>query len=79
MTELETKIAGIPCVIRYEITGQHMPSDGINPPEYPELEYEVCDRNGRQADWLESKMTAADELRISDECFTDAAYAGCDY
>lgn len=69
MNEFETTIDGIPCIVRYSISGMEMPATREEPPEYEDLEYQILDRKGYPAPWLESKMTSSDELRISDECF----------
>lgn len=70
---LETRISGIPCIVEYVIRGKYKPAKIHAPPEYcyeaeyPEVEFTVCDRNGRPAPWLERKMTYEDEKRIEAE------------
>lgn len=56
MRDFSTRIAGIPC--RIEILGID---------EYG-IEWEVQDKRGRPAAWLERKMDAAAAWRIEDEC-----------
>lgn len=73
--ELETRIAGIPCIVRlthYRVTPPNRMADSSD--DYygdEECEYEVCDRRGRPAPWLHRKLSAADDCRIAGE-FADA-------
>lgn len=69
MPDFRTRIAGIPCIVRYEITGCYEPETPVCPASHPDLEFEVCDRRGRTADWLFDKMTQFDEERICKECW----------
>ena len=77
---IESNIQGIPCLINvthYEVVkgqGMSAPSD-IDCYGYTEMEYEVCDRKGYRAGWLEKKMTTEDELRIEADV---AEYMGQD-
>lgn len=81
--KLETRIAGIPCIVELEY---HAPLSGsFDQPEEAEgftIE-RVMDRNGRKAAWLEAKMTDVDHDRITVEAFDvlrgdreDAAHEG---
>ena len=67
----DSHIQGIPCQI--EIT-YYIPPERkivtcttIDPPDPGELEWQVLDRKGYRAQWLENKMTRDDELRIDNE------------
>ena len=70
---METKINEIPCTVDYTIRGKYKPAkidadpDSCYEAEYPEVEFTVCDRNGRSAPWLEAKMTDEDRQRIENE------------
>ena len=70
---METHIAGIPCTVDYTIRGKYKPAkifadpDDCYEAEYPEVEFIVCDRNGRPAPWLERKMNDDDRQRIEAE------------
>lgn len=62
IAEIDARVAGIPCligVIEYsEIKGSHSynaPSD-MDYYGYTEVEFEVLDRRGRPAAWLERKL-----------------------
>jgi hypothetical protein len=70
MTDIETCIAGIPAIVRVtdyiKVKGSHdynAPSD-MDFYGYQEYEYDVCDRRGRPAPWLEKKLTGKDRDRI---------------
>lgn len=66
-----TRIAGIPCqcqVIRYN-AGLPMRITGwgfgdAEPPEPEEFEFEILDRRGRRAKWLERKVGEDEEARL---------------
>ena len=70
---MKTHIAGIPCTVDYTIRGKYKPAkidadpDSCYEAEYPEVEFTVCDRNGRPAPWLEAKMKDEDRQRIENE------------
>ena len=73
IAEIETRVAGIPCIIgvtHFEsVRGSysyHAASDW-DYRGYTEAEFEVCDRRGRPAPWLERKLTSKDESRIESE------------
>ena len=72
--EMETRVCGIPCIVKYSILGQDRPGTREEPPEYQEVEYQVCDLNGWYAPWLEDKMQHDDVVKLEQECFADAAY-----
>ena len=70
---MKTTICGIPCQIEYTITGDYRPAhinceaDYSYPAEYPDIEFDVLDRRGRPAPWLECKLTEAEIARIESE------------
>ena len=67
---ISSTVAGIPCLI--EVThffkqkplGQNCDSD-LDCYGYTEIEFEVQDRRGRPAQWLEKKLTDKDAGRIN--------------
>ena len=75
MTEFESRVCGIPCIIRVKYWEVYIPAQRSGPPErcYPaeggEGAWEILDRNGRPAAWLERKMTDDDRYRIDEEVF----------
>ena len=70
---IESRIAGIPCLIeitsydRLEGSFSRNASSDLDYYGWSEIEFEVCDRNGRPAPWLEKKMTDKDYNRICSE------------
>lgn len=81
--EIESTVAGIPCIIgvtHYEsVTGSYSynaPSD-LDYYGYNDAEWEVLDRKGYKAAWLEKKLTKSDIVRIEEEIaqhFAESAY-----
>jgi hypothetical protein len=73
IAEIETRVAGIPCIIgvtEYDsVDGSYNynASSDMDYYGYSEIEWVVCDRRGRPAPWLEKKMTSKDESRIERE------------
>lgn len=71
--KFDTHICGVPCVINVISYQPCVPAYISGPPEscYPEeggeSEWEVLDRSGRYASWLENKLTDADIDRIEQE------------
>lgn len=76
--EFETRIAGIPCICHVTHYTPVIPGRFSGPPEdcYPdeggEFEFEVLDRNGRPAPWLERKLTSEDEDRLYQEFISES-------
>jgi len=63
IAEIETRVAGIPCIVGVtyfeSVRGSysyHAASD-MDYYGYTECEFEVLDRRGRKAPWLERKLT----------------------
>ena len=75
MKTFESKVAGIPCLIRvddYEIIppwrgSAHTCLSSDDFYGYEEIEYTVLDRRGREAMWLERKITADMDEQILEE------------
>lgn len=69
----QTQVSGIPCqckVLAYfpgepAIIGKN--PESCFPPEYSEIDFELLDRNGRRATWLEAKLKDNDFDRILEE------------
>ena len=70
---MDTRVANIPCKV--EITRYYQGRaatiwghpDGWAPGEPDEISFQVLDRRGRVAPWLEAKLDDADRRRIEDE------------
>lgn len=68
-----TKVQGIPCrckVLAYSpgtAAKLEGPPERCEPAEPPEFEYQLLDRTGHPAPWLQKKVTPADEDRLFEE------------
>jgi hypothetical protein len=66
-------VSGIPCQINVTYHAKVKGSFSLNAPSdwdyygYSEFEFEVYDRKGYRAKWLERKLTSDDEARIEEE------------
>jgi len=75
LAEFEDRVAGIPCLIVVTYWEPYVPAQISGPPEYcyPAEggcgEWEVRDRRGRPAPWLERKLTEAERERIDQAVF----------
>ena len=70
MTDVQTRIAGIPAIVRVthyiKVKGSHdynAPSD-MDFYGYEDYDFDVCDSRGRLAPWLEKKLTNKDLDRV---------------
>lgn len=68
---IKTRISGMPCTVRvtHYSPGVPMRTTGsgfgdADPPEDEEFEFEVYDRGGYRAPWLERKVTEEDEIDL---------------
>ena len=68
MHELDTTVLhGLPVIVRWSVMGEDRPATWDCPAEHEEIEYEVCDRTGRVANWIESRMTRNDHQALLEE------------
>lgn len=73
--QLQTTIAGIPCLIEVDDINYQAPFRGSawqcdSDVDYYggwEFNWTVCDKRGRPAPWLHRKLTSADEDRIDQQ------------
>ena len=85
MSEFESTVCGIPCIICIKSWDGYRPSVIRADPgdSYPEEggcgEWEVLDRRGRPAPWLEVKLTEAERVRIDEEVFNHMENENDDY
>lgn len=69
----ESRVAGIPCQIKVTYYVNVKGSRSFNAASdwdyygYSEFEFEVYDRKGYRAEWLERKLTEKDNARIEQE------------
>lgn len=70
---MDTRISGIPCQVLITCYYPARPAnfrgspDRWTPPEPEEISFQVLDRRGRPAPWLEAKLDEQDRRRIEDE------------
>ena len=70
---MHTKISGIPCQVLITCYYPARPArlhghpDRYAPGETDEISFQVLDRRGRPAPWLEEKLTEDDRVRIERE------------
>jgi len=83
ITEIESRVAGIPCLIGVThfdcVRGSYSynAASDMDYYGYSESEWDVLDRRGRPAAWLERKLTDDDRKRIEQEiaeAMTEEAY-----
>ncbi len=85
MTEFDTRVCGIPCIVRVTYWEPYLPAKTYGPPEncYPaeggEGDWEILDTRGRPAPWLERKMTDRDRNLLSEEVFNRMEQMEPDY
>ncbi len=85
MSEFETRVCGIPCIVRVLSWDYYIPAKVSGPPEhcYPseggEGEWEILDRRGRPAPWLERKMTDRQRNELEEEIFNHMENQHDDY
>ena len=72
MLKFESNVVGIPCIIhvtgfyQQEPLGRNAPTD-LDCYGYVEIDFEVLDRKGYKAKWLEAKLNEDEISRIEDE------------
>lgn len=75
IAEIEHRVCGIPCLIGVTDYDSYVPAYTNGPVErcYPAEggtgDYEILDRRGRPAPWLERKMSGKDEEEVQEAIF----------
>jgi hypothetical protein len=75
IVEIEGTVCGIPCIIAVTDYEGYTPAYVSGPPEncYPSEggtgDFEILDRKGYRAKWLERKLTANEERHIQEAIF----------
>ncbi len=70
MGDFDTRVCGIPCIVRVTYWEPYLPAKVSGPPEYcyPAEggcgDWEILDSRGRPAPWLEKKMLEADRQEV---------------
>ena len=65
--DFESHVQGIPCKVRVTYATPYVPASWNSPEESGEFEFELLDRKGYRAKWLEAKVTEADVDRLEKE------------
>lgn len=67
--EIETRVAGIPCIVAVEeyFEGSYNHNAASDVDYYGSCSWVVLDRRGRAAPWLERKLTSEECRRIDSE------------
>lgn len=69
--EIETRVSGIPCIAKVthytSVRGNPRADSDWDYTGYTECEFEILDRRGKPAAWLERKVTDDDRQRIEQE------------
>lgn len=74
----DTKFHGIPCQCEVTYSSPIVPAitdgppDNWAPAEGGDFEFNILDRKGRRALWLERKLTKADPARLEEEASLEA-------
>lgn len=65
-------LGGLPALARINSYHPYVPPTWNDPPEGPELEWELLDSRGRKAAWIEKRMSAKElenvEAKLFDTC-----------
>ncbi|EXJ16940.1 hypothetical protein [Imhoffiella purpurea] len=72
IAKIPSRVSGIPCLVGVESYHRQPPDHGTWASDwdyygYTESDWQILDRRGRPADWLERKLTRKDEDRIGEE------------
>lgn len=85
MSDFDTRVCGIPCIVRVTYWEPYIPAKVSGPPEYcyPAEggcgDWEILDTRGRPAPWLEKKMTDADMREVDSFVFDQMENCKDDY
>ena len=62
--DFESHVQGIPCKVRVTYATLYVPASWDAPAEGGDFEFDLLDRKGYRAKWLEAKVTEADVERL---------------
>ena len=65
--DFESSVSGIPCKVKVTYATPYIPESWSGPAEGGDFEFELLDRKGYQAKWLEAKVTEQDVERLMAE------------
>ena len=80
--EFHTTVFGIPCICKVLSYTEAKPMiihgsgfGDCHPPEAEEFQYELLDRKGYTAPWIQNKMTSIQENQLKKEFLSKVKYA----
>ena len=65
--DFESTVAGIPCLVNVVYATKYIPASWNGPAEGGDFEFNLLDRKGYRARWLEKKVTEKDVERLERE------------
>ncbi len=65
--DFESSVSGIPCKVKVTYATPYIPESWNGPAEGGDFEFELLDRRGYPAKWLEKKLTPKDVERLEKE------------
>lgn len=65
--DFESHVQGIPCKVNVTYATKYIPESWNGPAEGGDFEFELLDRRGYPAKWLEKKLTPKDVERLMAE------------
>ena len=65
--DFESKVAGIPCKVRVTYYTPYVPASYNSPAEGGDFNFQILDKKGYRAKWLEAKVTERDVERLAVE------------
>lgn len=67
MTDIAIRVlGGLPAIARVNSYSPYIPATWNDPPEGPELDWELLDARGRKAEWIEKRLTQKELEAIED-------------
>lgn len=68
-------LGGMPAIAKVNYYLPYVPATWNDPPEGPELEWEILDAKGRKADWLARRISHDELKEIESSLFAECATA----
>ena len=65
--DFESQVAGIPCKVRVIYHTPYVPASYNSPAEGGDFNFQILDKKGYRAKWLEAKVTERDVERLAVE------------
>ena len=65
--DFESQVAGIPCKVRVTYYTPYVPASYNSPAEGGDFNFQILDKKGYRAKWLEAKVMEADVEHLENE------------